>query len=380
MSASISIIAEVEAAVQSASPERRISALRGVTDIFVSFAHCFTEEQILLFDDVLRHLMKHVQTKTLIELSTSLAPIDNAPIRVMGDLARHNDILVAAPVLMLSTRLTNDDLIDIAKSNSQEHLCWIAKRARLDQQVTDVLIERGSGQVAWTLAKNNGARFSEMGYATIVQRARNDASLAEHVGTRVDLPPSLLSELILKASAVVRTRLLEIAPVERHEEICRIIKSVSNDLTREQTAPRNYAAAQTLIMEMQRQGQLNEAAIGQFVKLGKYEEMIVGLSMLSEMPVELTEQLMKHVRHDGVLIACKAADIHWPVTETIIVHRFPYHSISADDLIRAKADFLKLTRPTAKRILRFWQVQGVIGALKGETISHTSTIPEATLH
>ena len=342
--ASMSLIAELEAAVQSASPEKRMGALRGVTDIFVSSADRYNEAQLALFDDVLRHLMKRVQAKALVELSTRLAPIDNAPLRVMNDLARHNDILVAAPVLMLSSRLTNDDLIEIALTKSQEHLCWISKRATLDQHVTDVLIERGSSQVAHALAQNNGAAFSEMGYATIVQRAKNDERLAEHIGIRLDLPSSLLGELVMKASAAVRTRLLEITPVERHEEISRIIATVSSELAREQTTPRNYAMAVQVIARMQREGQLNEAAVGRFVQLGKYEELVVGLSALCEAPIKLIEQLMKSVRHDAVLIVCKAADIHWPIAETILMHRFAYHSISADDLYRAKADFLKLTK------------------------------------
>ncbi len=377
MTSSVSLIAELDLAVQAASPQKRMAALKGVTDIFVSAADRFTEAQVSVFDDVLRHLMKDVQTKALIELSRRIAPIANVPIGVINHLARHEDILVAAPALALSPRLTSGDLIEIAQTKSQEHLCWISRRAKLDQDVTDILIERGDSQVTHTLAKNNGARFSEMGYATIVQRAKNDDSLAERIGMRIDLPSSLLQELVLKAGEAVRQRLLAIVPVERHEEITRVVASASKQLIREHAVARDYAAAAQRVLRMQQQNQLNAATIGRFARLRKYEEMVVGLSALCEAPIGLIEQLMQNVRHDPVLIACKAADIHWPVAEDILMHRFAHHSIAAEDLHQAKIDFLKLTNSTAKRILRFWQAQGGLGAIRQENRSGSTT---TTLH
>ena len=94
-----SLIIELEEAVHSHSAEKRVETLRRVTDLFLGEAERLNDEQIALFDDVLGKLIHRIETKALAELSSRLAPIDNAPIDVIRRLARHDAIIVAGPVL-----------------------------------------------------------------------------------------------------------------------------------------------------------------------------------------------------------------------------------------------------------------------------------------
>jgi hypothetical protein len=48
----------------------------------------------------------------------------------------------------------------------------------LSEGVTDVLLKRGDWRVSHTLAKNSGARFSETGYAVLVESSEKDDTLA----------------------------------------------------------------------------------------------------------------------------------------------------------------------------------------------------------
>src|SRR6195256_6983959 len=137
------LIAELEDAIQSGSSERRVETLRRVTDLFLNDADRLNEAQIGLFDDVLCHLIKRIETKALVELSGHLAPVDNSPIEVIRRLAQNDEIAVAGPVLTQSARLTSDDLIEIAESKSQQHLLAISGRDQIEEAVTDVLIDRG---------------------------------------------------------------------------------------------------------------------------------------------------------------------------------------------------------------------------------------------
>ena len=121
-----SLVAELEAAIKSGSQERRVETLRRVTDLFLHDADRFNEAQIEVFDDVLCHLIKRIETKALAELIVRLAPIGNAPIEVVRKLARDDEIVVAAPVLTQSPRLTENDLIEIVQEKSQAHLLAIS--------------------------------------------------------------------------------------------------------------------------------------------------------------------------------------------------------------------------------------------------------------
>jgi uncharacterized protein (DUF2336 family) len=227
------LIAELEDAVQSSAPDRRVATLRRVTDLFLHGAKHFNEEQINLFDDVLLHLVKRVEVKALAELSTRLAPAPNAPAGVVRQLARHDDILVAGPVLSQSERLSTADLIEIAKTKGHEHLLAISDRSLVDETVTDVLLERGSTQIFHKLARNHGAFFSKSGFKTLVNYAKTDEALAEKMGQRVDIPPQMLRDLVLKATESVRNRLLATAPAEVHAEIKRAMATISDTVVRE---------------------------------------------------------------------------------------------------------------------------------------------------
>ena len=69
MSAQQSLIAELEDAIKSGSSEKRVETLRRVTDLFLNDADRLNEAQVGLFDDVLCHLIKRIETKALAELS-----------------------------------------------------------------------------------------------------------------------------------------------------------------------------------------------------------------------------------------------------------------------------------------------------------------------
>src|SRR5271169_4931125 len=185
MNAEPSLIAELEDAIKSGSSDKRVQTLRRVTDLFLNDADRLNEAQIGLFDDVLCHLIKRIEIKALVELSGHLAPVDNAPIEDIRQLARNDEITVAGPVLTQSTRLTTGDLVEIAGTKGQQHLLAISGRSQLEEAVTDVLLVRGDREIVHKLARNAGARFSETGFTTLVRNAETDESLAEKIGLRI---------------------------------------------------------------------------------------------------------------------------------------------------------------------------------------------------
>jgi Uncharacterised protein conserved in bacteria (DUF2336) len=356
MSTQQSLIVELEEAIKSGSSERRVETLRRVTGLFLNDADRLNEEQIGLFDDVLCHLIKRIETKALVELSEHLAPIDNSPIEVIRRLARNDEIAVAGPVLTQSARLTADDLIEIAGTKSQQHLLAISGRGELEESVTDALVDRGDRETLHRLARNAGARFSEAGFTTMVRNAESDESLAEKLGLRLDIPVRMLRDLLLKATEAVRARLLAIAPPETKDQIQRALAKISNEVGREATASRDFTQAQQGILLMKKEGRLDESALLEFANRRLYEQTVAALAMLSSASIDLIASLMKGARSAGLLIPCKAAGLKWPTVSAILRSRFAHHTMSEADLTQAKEDFLRLSQLNAQRTLRFWQI------------------------
>jgi uncharacterized protein (DUF2336 family) len=189
-------------------PEHDARIFGEVTDLFLSNVGRLGDSQIAAVDGVLAHLVARVEAATVIQLSEALSTIERAPRQTIRQLAFHQQPQVAAPVLRCSSCVSEADLLEIVKSRSQQHLLAICDRKTLNEALTDALMRFGDVNVSNALARNSGARFSECGYATLVGRAERDEGLAEKLGVRLDIPGSLLRELIGKVADVVRARFL----------------------------------------------------------------------------------------------------------------------------------------------------------------------------
>ena len=364
--ANLSIIDEVETAINTGSAEKRLATIKRVTDLFLSSADSFTGEQIELFDDVLDRLVKTMEIRAiadvsariaLAEVSAQLAPVSRAPPSVVRRLARHDEITVAGPVLTESARLSAEDLIEVAETKGEQHLLAIAGRWWLKEVVTDALLARRYPSVSRRIVNNPGARVSAGGFAIIVAQAESDPELAVETGIRVDLPKQLRDRLLQSATEAVRSRLLSRAPPHLFEEIRTAIASVAAGVNREMSKIRDFTAAKLFVALLSDKGELSEATLLGFAKQRKYEETVAALAELSQTTIEVIRPLMQSLRDDGVLIPCKAAGLSWNTVRAVLECRFSTGSIGPRELAKAQAQFAKITPENARRLLRFWQVR-----------------------
>jgi len=364
--ADLSIVDEVEAAIKIGSAKKRLDTVRRVTDLFLASSGSLSTEQIELFDGVLERLIKTIEIRAiadisarmaLAEMSSQLAPVAHAPPAVIRRLARNYEISIAGPVLAESARLSDQDLVDIAKTKGEPHLLAISGRWWLKEVVTDALFIRCYPSVSRRIIRNPGARISAAGFAIAVAQAESDPELAVETGIRVDLPSELRRELLSRATEAVRSRLLSRAPPHLFEEIRNAISAVSAGVNREMSRARDFAAAKLLVARLRDQGELNEAALFDFAKRRKYEETVAALAELSQSTIEVVRPLMQSLRDDGVLVPCRAAGIGWETVHAVLESRFAAGSMAPRDLALAKDQFAKLTIENANRLLRFWQVK-----------------------
>ena len=356
MGANLSLIPELEELVQHGSPEKRVETLQRITALFLDGASRYNDAQVDLFDDVFGLHIDEIEIKARAELSNHLAPVSNAPVKVLRKLANDDDIAVAGPVLKLAPRLAECDLIDAATTKGQAQLHAISARRALGEVVTDVLVRRGNRDVARRVVDNRTARISEKSFHRLVERAEEDGILAEKVGLRPDIPPQLFRDLLTKATAVVHRRLIASAMPEVRATICDVLAKVSQEVGA-RGGPRDYSAAQRVVLSLDRANQLNEAALTAFCAEGKYEETVVALATLAKVPLKVADRLMAGDRPDPLLILCKAAGLSWPAVKALILARPDAARTSTQGLDTAFANYGRLSASTAQRVVRFWQVR-----------------------
>jgi len=190
-SAAQPLLAELDTAFSQASQTWRATALRQIADLFVASAALYSAEQVALFDDVICRLIPKMDRAALAELSNKLAPVDNAPVKAIGSLARNADLAVAGPILEFASALPDEDLIAIAGRIDLKLLPKIAARTALSEAVTDILLERGNAAIKRQLIDNPNARMSETGFARMVSGINGDKELATALAARQDVPGEL---------------------------------------------------------------------------------------------------------------------------------------------------------------------------------------------
>ncbi len=185
------LLDELDDTLSRVNDSKRLSMLRQMTDLFLAGAPAYSEDLASLFDAIIKRLSEGVESKALVELSNRLAAVDTAASDTVVRLSSSDDILVAGPVLEKSPALTDNDLVNIAKTKGQGHLMAIAARQRVNDVVSDVLVERGNKTVLRKITGNNGAKISEDSFARLITEAKGDKTLAELVKTREDIPEEL---------------------------------------------------------------------------------------------------------------------------------------------------------------------------------------------
>ena len=356
-STSESLLDELQTTLTHGTVARRVETLRRVTDLFLSGAVDFSDEQIALFDDVFQCLMHHIEHSAKALLSARLAPVDRAPPLTIRALAFDDAIEVAAPVLSLSTRLDDEALIETARNKSQAHLMAISTRKILSGAVTDVLVLRGNDEVVHSTVNNPGAEFTERGFTRLVTRAEGDDNLATCLGLRPNIPRHLYLKLLAKASATVRARLEAANP-----PLADAVSSAVREATRMARTSRSAmteetAIAHALVKSLYDDGRLDEDQVVAFAEAGKFDEANAAIAALASVSVSIAENMMVETRAEGVMILAKISGMSWSTVRALINMRDDLAGKERSDLEACKATYERLRPSTAQQVLRFHRMQ-----------------------
>jgi hypothetical protein len=342
------LITELDTAVKGGSPERGDRILRQVMDLFLSNVDRFGEAQIGVLDDVLVRLVERTEAAALAQLSETLSHITLAPRETVRRLAFHDDPSVAVPVLKGSARLSEKDLIEIARTLSQQHLLAMCERKTLSEALTDALMRRGDAGVSNALAHNPGATFSECGYATLVGRAERDEGLTEKLGLRLDLPANLLRELLEMATDVVRARFLTASrPVARDK------RPAHQGAVKAPPIKKDYTEVLDRVAALGRAGKLNDSAVNRFAVNGEYDNVVAALSLKADVKPEVIEPFLKSDRLYALIVTCKAARLDWSTARMIINNRPGCPPVTQQELEQGRAIFDNLLLSIAQWTVRF---------------------------
>ncbi|HXF88704.1 MAG TPA: DUF2336 domain-containing protein [Xanthobacteraceae bacterium] len=343
-----SLIEELETTLRRGTGAQRADILQRVTRLFLAGADAYNDRHVALFDEVMNRLIEAIERQALVRLSAELAPVPKAPTRVVQRLARDDDIEISRPVLQQSAVLSDEFLVELARSKSQQHLEAIAGRPQIAESVTDVLVERGNAAVTLKVTGNRGARFSRAAMLRVADRAKESPALAEAFAHRADIPPDVFDHLLSRATDIVRQRLLKHAAPEMRIRINQTLTEIAAQVT----PPRPQGSGHSAVTLTHQDTQRLKSQLAEFARNGDRPSTVETLAALSKLPLESVRSLLRAEAEDGVLILCKAIGLGWPDTRHVLAVML---GVSDDDTGRKAAfdKFYNLSEETAQRVLRF---------------------------
>jgi hypothetical protein len=185
-----------------------------------------------------------------------------------------------------------------------------------------------------------------------VGRAERDEGLAEKLGVRLDMPGSLLRELIGKVADVVRARFLTAQrPLSREKaQNSAAAAAAQGGVARKAI---DYTKVQNELVALNRTGKLNDSVVNRFAVRGEYAHVVAALALKADVKVEAIEPLLEPERVYGLIVACKAARLSWSTTTMIVRYR-PNCPPSTDrELEQCVAVYESLLLSVAQWTIRF---------------------------
>ena len=243
-----------------------------------------TESQRRIAADIFRAMVEDAEVRVREALAKNLKQCADLP----HDIARRLAVdveSVAVPMLQFSEVLTDEDLIEIARTQDTAKQNAIANRATVSEGVADVLVDSGSEAVVATLVGNNGARISEPTLQKVVENFGDSETVQRPLVHREALPVTVAERLVSKVSDNLRDYL-----VTHHE----LPPALASDLildTRERATvsllhPSDAAGdLERLVAQLQKNGRLTPSLILRAVCLGDLGFMEASLAALADVPL-----------------------------------------------------------------------------------------------
>lgn len=335
------------------SSEKRLELLRRITDSFTAQSEGPSPAVQILLDDIVTKLVERIEGQDRASASVTLAGMQRLPEHVATTLAFDGDIAVARPIIQDYRGLSKSVLVNLASNGSQTHLEAIAGRNSLEADVTDIVVERGNGQVVRTLAANLGAHFSRTGMNTMIGKAANDDHLKELLVNRTDLTLEAVGQLLPLVSQQLAAK-LQSADL-----------NFSSALVQEQMvgwmSDRKKAVAQVnrSIQQVRSGAEKLDMVLLELVVERRLLDVATVIAGVSDLDRDYGFNLVVQGKTDNVLVLLRALSVAWPAAQAVLKLRIDKLGAEFCGAMVDQATYESMDVAGAQRVIRFLKVRRV---------------------
>jgi uncharacterized protein (DUF2336 family) len=339
------------------SPERRGALLRAVTDLF------FEDDdqppgQVAMFDHLMVQLTADMEQAVRAELSIRLAGSRMPP---PPSIARHlagDEIAVAAPMLASSTALSDEDLLEVARTRGQDHLRAIAGRTTVPSAVSDVIVERSDDATLAVLLRNGGAALSRDAHEAAVDRAAQNPQLHEAVVSRTTLPIDLLNDMYFTVEARLRQQILQRNASIDPDELDAALKAGRQRVAvRDGALPSDYAGSERAVRMLKATGGFEPPALAGMLRAKQTTRFLICLAEMADIDFHTASRIIEKAELDMLAVVCRAADFDRALFLTLVMLIVDTSPNAMGKAGKYGDLYTALPADTARRTVQFWKTR-----------------------
>ena len=339
--------ADVARLLAEPTAENRAVAAAKVSEQFK--AGNLSAEERKIAEEIFKIMVKDAEVRVREALAESLKNSDSISHEIAISLA--NDVAeVSVPMLKFSEVLTDDDLVEIIKSQGADVQVAVASRSSVSANLADHIVEnsKNAGVVA-TLMNNEGANLDEGTMDKALDKYGDDETVNIPIANRSQLPIKVAERLVTLVSEQVRDHL-----VTHHEMSANTVMDLFFNARERATANLIHdgddeVGFAALVDQLYENGRLTETLIFRALCLGDVIFFELALAKIAGIPIGNAYQLI-HDRGDLGLKAiyekCKFSPHLFPVVTVALDVAKEMASSASDDPLRYKSRMVEriLTR------------------------------------
>jgi len=346
---------------QEKSSDSRRDLLVLISELFTDGAENHTDAETKLFGDILCRLVDQVSVDVRARVSAEMAPLRSTPRALARRLASDEALVVSGVMLEQSEALTDDDLLDIAGSLSQGHLLAITRRRGLSETVTEVLADRGDGEVLEGVTNNATARFSDLGLERLTTRGLDYPKVLIALSRRADMPPDRLVQAVASFDAEARAKLENLAALS--PDFAALLVTEAADVARQRKQELEQEISSLLRRIRQRLVTLDDSIAG-FAREGRIEAVAELLTQVSGLEEAHIANVLNHDNDFGLAVVCRSLSIGDEAYLELSRLRADHLGQTPSAAEAWAGNYAEIDRASADRALYFHRMR--MAALKGE--------------
>lgn len=272
------------------SPESRADAAAKIATHYDAAAN-FGAQERKLAEEIFSIMCRDAEVRVREAIATNLKDCPYLPHDIAHRLATDVDA-VSLPVLMFSSVLTDEDLIEIVRSQSEEKQKAIAARPTVSANVSDALIETRNEAVVGTLVANEGADISEKSLQRVLDEFSHSDFVKSSMVARPSLPLEVTERLVTMVSERLQQELLvrhELSSEQLSDLILQSREKATLGLLSQDGKGQD---ARRMIVHLYRNGRLTPTILLRALCMGDMEFFESGIAVMSRIPLTHTRQMI----------------------------------------------------------------------------------------